>query len=143
MPHVSFSSWGASTAQLTASTVRLHLASTAPLDGLSAVKVRVHLLGVGLASGLAFVHAFELALIEVALTESNVAQSTQSSDDNRFTCAQFTWSTLRPSSASCAPHLCNRTREHAIEEKRVHLLGAGRAAPLVPHCSHTHARARA
>ena len=80
-------------------------------------------------------HAFELAPIEVALTESNVAQSTQSSDDNRFTCAQ--------SSASCAPHLCNRTRKHTIEEKRVHLLGAGRAAPLVPHCSHTHARARA
>jgi hypothetical protein len=36
--------------QLTASTVRLHLAATAPLDGLSAVKVRVHLIGVGLAS---------------------------------------------------------------------------------------------
>ena len=34
------------------------------MDGLSAVKVRVHLPGVGIASGLASVHAFELAPIE-------------------------------------------------------------------------------
>ena len=70
--------------------LRLRLAATAPLDGFSAVKVRVHLPEPGSPSASPPCVPSSLLRSSVALTESNVAQSTQSSYDNRSTCAQST-----------------------------------------------------
>ena len=75
--------------QLTASTVRLQLAAAAPLDGFSAVKVRFHLPEPGSPSASPPCVPSSLLRSSVALTESNVAQSTQSSYDNRSTCAHI------------------------------------------------------
>ena len=92
--------------QLTASTLRVHLAATAPTDGLLAVKVAPF---------------FKSKLLPFQLRGFGVHESS-----------------LREEFEDGIEYKRSDQGKRAIEEKRIHLLAAGCAAPRFAHLSAAH-----